>query len=486
MSDPSNYTPGYSFSGYQAANPAKPLPAPQVDNELANVSSAVGGVITALKDVRRSDGKLKNGLVTADALDPDLTASFSGGAISAWAGIVDYAAGISAQLNAPATVVVYAGETYVCIVDHVTTSTFDPAKWKKIAAKGAAGPGSGDMLAANNLSELTNKPQARANLGLGALATATTVGTADIVDASITTVKLASNVVTPAKLNVGIWTAVASAATVDLGAQATRNIILTGTTTISSFGSTTVADNTQFTIRAGGAFTLVNSATLVLLGGADIAVEAGDMMTVVSDQPGYWRMVGFSRAAATTDTRKVGTAANNVVALDASAKLPAVDGSQLTGLIKDGSTATTTSGTSKALGGIPSTARRVTLTLNGVSTNGTSGIDIRAGSGGLASSGYAGNGGVLVDTLSVVMSLVTTGAYIYTNNAAYVISGTATFTKISGNTWTIYFIGATHSVARLLIASSIVTLAGALDTVGIATNNGTDAFDAGSIAMTWE
>lgn len=167
MSDPTIYVPSYSFSGWQATNPSKPLPAPQVDNELANVSLSLTETIDALKDIRRSDGKLVNQVVTFESLDNDLRAEYSGGAISAWAQVVDYASGIAATPVAPATVVVYQGETYVCIVAHTTTALFQTGNWKKIAARGVNGTGSGDMLASLNLSDLTNTPQARINLGLG-------------------------------------------------------------------------------------------------------------------------------------------------------------------------------------------------------------------------------------------------------------------------------------------------------------------------------
>ena len=56
MSDPTKYTKGYSFEGYQANNPTKPLPAPRLDDELENIAASVGETIDALKDVRRSDG----------------------------------------------------------------------------------------------------------------------------------------------------------------------------------------------------------------------------------------------------------------------------------------------------------------------------------------------------------------------------------------------------------------------------------------------
>jgi hypothetical protein len=53
-------------------------------------------------------------------------------------------------------IVTQAGSSYICLVDH-TAGTFSTdltaVKWKLLAEKGAAGAGTGDMLAANNLSE---------------------------------------------------------------------------------------------------------------------------------------------------------------------------------------------------------------------------------------------------------------------------------------------------------------------------------------------
>lgn len=67
-----------------------------------------------------------------------------------------------------------AGSSYLCTAQHLSgTFVTDLAagKWQLLAAKGADGTGTGDMLKANNLSDLTNPTAARSNLGLGTAAT---------------------------------------------------------------------------------------------------------------------------------------------------------------------------------------------------------------------------------------------------------------------------------------------------------------------------
>lgn len=72
------YTLSYSFTGYQAINPAKPLPAPEIDTQFSNLSASVGSIIAAVDQVRRSDGAIQNGVVTFDSLDPQLAAIIGG------------------------------------------------------------------------------------------------------------------------------------------------------------------------------------------------------------------------------------------------------------------------------------------------------------------------------------------------------------------------------------------------------------------------
>lgn len=68
MADPTKYVPGYSYTGFQESAPTTPLPADEVDNDLAEISNSIDEIVEAVKNVRRSDGALKNAIVTPDSL----------------------------------------------------------------------------------------------------------------------------------------------------------------------------------------------------------------------------------------------------------------------------------------------------------------------------------------------------------------------------------------------------------------------------------
>lgn len=90
-------------------------------------------------------------------------------------------------------------------------------------------------------------------------------------------------------------TALASAATVDIGAAATESITISGTTTITSFG--TVADEYKV-VRFLGSLTLTYNATnLILPGAVSITTAAGDVAHFLSDGSGNWRCVNYTPAA---------------------------------------------------------------------------------------------------------------------------------------------------------------------------------------------
>jgi hypothetical protein len=76
MADPTPYTVSYNFSDFQEDHPRTPLPADRVDIEYANIETALGSQRNAIKNVRRSDGALKNAIVTWDSLSPAVKALF--------------------------------------------------------------------------------------------------------------------------------------------------------------------------------------------------------------------------------------------------------------------------------------------------------------------------------------------------------------------------------------------------------------------------
>ena len=143
-----------------------------------------------------------------------------------------------------------------------------------------------------------------------------------------------------------------------------------------------------------------------------------------------------------------------------------------------------TSGTSIDFTGLPSWVKKITVMFNGVSTNGTSIIQLQLGTGSTSytTSGYVG-GAWFANTTNLT---VTTGLPISGSNAAArIYSGLMTLTSMGSNMWAgagTFF----DTSQNASMGASAVTLGAALTAVRITTVNGTDTFDAGTINILYE
>ena len=156
------------------------------------------------------------------------------------------------------------------------------------------------------------------------------------------------------------------------------------------------------------------------------------------------------------------------------------------GTITSGTAQATTSGTSIDFTGIPSWVKRITVMFNGVSTNGTSPVEVRIGSATVSTSGYSSisnYGGSALQYLysSTGFTLDTVG----TAFAAAVRSGALVLTLIGSNTW-VGTGSVTETGQSCSFSGNSPALSGTLDRVRITTVNGTDTFDAGSVNILYE
>lgn len=145
----------------------------------------------------------------------------------------------------------------------------------------------------------------------------------------------------------------------------------------------------------------------------------------------------------------------------------------------------TTSGTNIDITGIPSWAKKITITLHGVSTNGVNSLLIQQGtSSGIATSGYSGSSTTL-GLNTIASSAAVAGLSLDMgsgNTAAATRHGTVVLTKVSNNNWVSS--GFIHGTAGYgCIADNSIALAGELDRIRLTTVNGTDTFDAGSVSI---
>ena len=191
------------------------------------------------------------------------------------------------------------------------------------------------------------------------------------------------------------------------------------------------------------------------------------------------------------------TATTTLVGTDATQTLtnktltsPTIDGTPVMGasVITRGTAVASTSGTSIDFTSIPSWVKRITVMFTGVSTSGTSNIQVQLGTGGTptyTTTGYSavgmGFGGTTGGTTAYTAGFGYSDGNVATNTAG----GQYVFSNLTGNTWTCSVSMWRNSNAIGLGAGSIA-LAAALTAVRITTVNGTDTFDAGSINILYE
>lgn len=153
-----------------------------------------------------------------------------------------------------------------------------------------------------------------------------------------------------------------------------------------------------------------------------------------------------------------------------------------------GTAVASTSGTSIDFTGIPSWAKKVTVMLSGVSTNGSSQVQIQLGdSGGIETTGYLGS----VDSIATTgtAATFTTGLALERSagaSASNVRNGSAVFTFLGSNNWSAMAMIGLSNGGQLSYSACSKTLSDSLTQVRITTVNGTDAFDAGSINIMYE
>ena len=159
------------------------------------------------------------------------------------------------------------------------------------------------------------------------------------------------------------------------------------------------------------------------------------------------------------------------------------------GSITLGTAQNTTSGTAISFTGIPSWAKRITVIMSGISTNGSSAVLVQIGSGSFSTSGYTYYGAYA--GTGPAGELTTTGANLdsgASGGSAYIRFGALSITNISSNTWVLCYNGSFTSAGYYYAASGSgsIALSGALDRVRLTTVNGTDTFDAGSVNIMYE
>jgi hypothetical protein len=220
--------------------------------------------------------------------------------------------------------------------------------------------------------------------------------------------------------------------------------------------------------------------------------------------------VVFNDGGADVDFRVEGDTKPNLFKVDAGADTviidglthPSADGSADQALVTNGSgglsfasrsrlvssTAVSASGVATTFTGIPSWARRITFMFTGLSSNGTAAYLARLGdSGGVESTGYISSSNFLQGGVTDASTNSTIGFVLFTSSASNVLSGQLIISNYDGNGWvTTGMWDYSNTTGQTGMTAGYKGLSGTLDRVQIATANGTDTFDSGTLSIIYE
>jgi len=177
---------------------------------------------------------------------------------------------------------------------------------------------------------------------------------------------------------------------------------------------------------------------------------------------------------------------DSATALATQQSIKAYVDTEVAGVITRGTAVASTSGTSIDFTSIPSSVKRITVLLSGVSTNGTSPLIIRLGdSGGFETSGYTGSTAEIRSTPDI--DNASSGILLSPNPAATdTFDGIVTIINITGNTWVSSVVGGNSNTINSYAGGCSKTLTATLDSIRITTSGGANTFDAGTVNIMYE
>lgn len=202
---------------------------------------------------------------------------------------------------------------------------------------------------------------------------------------------------------------------------------------------------------------------------------------------------GLIQTADTSGSLQLQTANVTAVTIDASQNTTLAGTLTVTGAttlnsstVKSMTAQASTSGTFIDFTGIPTWAKRIVVMFSGVSTSGTSNIQLQIGLTTPETTGYSSYSSKLSTSATASTAVITSGFVIVSGvTSTDSFSGQAILNNLSGNTWTSSGVILGSVGAAQCVSSGVKTTTGTIDRIRI-TANGTDTFDAGTINIQYE